>query len=147
MQRSIYTLSVLFFMLFAGMPAYADDNDIAIEGYSPVSYFTEGEAQKGLPRFAAIHEGKIYYLRSSEQMTIFNQNPEKYIPALGAHCPYSLALGRDVAIDPESFEIIDGRLYLFHKSEELDALSAWKKQDKPQKLMERAESRFKLMSF
>lgn len=131
MQRFIYTLLIFCMTLFEAIPAYASDNnnDIAIGGYSPVSYFTKGEAQKGEPRFAANHAGKIYYLRSTEQMTIFNQNPEKYIPALGAHCPYSLAMGRDVAIDPKRFLIIDGRLYLFHKSEELDALRAWNNEE------------------
>ncbi len=122
-------------------------NDIAIEGYSPISYFTRGLAEKGHPRFAAIHEGKIYYLKNSEQMALFNQNPEKYVPALGAHCPYSLALGRDVAIDPERFKMIDGRLYLFHKSEELDALRAWNKAENQKELLERAEGRFELFRF
>ena len=145
MRQFIFILVVSGATLFGGLQGHA--NDIAIKGYSPVSYFTEGEAQKGYPRFAAIHKGKIYYLRSTEQLTIFNQNPEKYIPALGAHCPYSLALGRDVAVDPERFQIIDGRLYLFHKSEELDALSAWNKQKNPQELLKRAEGRFKLLSF
>ena len=145
MQRFIFTLLVLGSVLLGGIPGHA--NDIAINGYSPVSYFTEGVAQKGYPRFAAIHEGRIYYLRTKEQLTLFNQNPEKYIPALGAHCPYSLALGRDVAVDPERFQIIDGRLYLFHNSEELDALDAWNKQENPQELLGRARARFEILSF
>ncbi|TCO77856.1 YHS domain-containing (seleno)protein [Chromatocurvus halotolerans] len=145
MQIFIHVFLALSLALLGGAPVNA--NDIAIEGYSPVSYFTKDRAEKGHPRFAAIHNGKIYYLRSSEQMATFNQNPEKYVPALGAHCPYSLALGRDVAVDPERFKLIDGRLYLFHKSEELDALRDWNNAENQQELLERAEGRFELFNF
>jgi len=141
-------LGMLLIAIFTPVMAISTSaNDIAIDGYSPVSYFTKGEAERGQPRFAAIHDGKIYYLTSTDQMTLFHEDPDKYVPALGAHCPYSLALGRDVAIDPERFLLIDGRLYLFHKSEELDALRAWKQTEDPHDILERAEGRFKLLSF
>lgn len=129
--------------------AVVAESDLAIEGYSPVSYFTEGAAQRGSPEFAARHEGKLYYMTSPKQLHMFRENPEKFVPALGAHCPYSLSLGRSVAIDPERFKIIDGRLYLFHRSEELDALKAWNEADDTERRsrLESAKSRFILMRF
>lgn len=132
---------------FAATVTLAAENDIAIDGYSPVSYFTKGEPERGSPRFAALHEGKIYYLTSQEQLRRFSDNPERYVPALGGHCPFSLALGRNVAVDPERFEIIDGRVYLFHDSAELDALEAWRKADNRRDLLEAAGHQFELMRF
>ena len=140
-------VTIFLFPLLATVAAA--ESDLAIEGYSPVSYFTEGEAQLGDPEFAARHEGKLYYLTSREQLRMFEESPEKFVPALGAHCPYSLSLGRTVAIDPERFKIIDGRLYLFHRSDELDALKAWNEADESERRgrLESAKSRFILMRF
>ncbi len=136
-----------FLLLVTALAATASENDIAINGYSPVSYFTEGRAERGSARFSALHEGKIYYLTSREQMQRFSENPARYVPALGGHCPYSLALGRDVAVDPERFEIIDGRVYLFHNSKELDALEAWRNAPDRRDVLEKAEHQFELMRF
>jgi len=140
-------VATLLFPLLATV--VAAESDLAIEGYSPVSYFTEGEAQRGNPQFAARHDGKLYYLTSRAQLRMFKDSPEKFVPALGAHCPYSLSLGRAVAIDPERFKIIDGSLYLFHRSDELDALEAWNEADDKERRnrLESAKSRFILMRF
>lgn len=132
---------------FTTLAALSGQNDIAIGGYSPVSYFSAGKAEQGSPSFSVFHDGKIYFLTSAVQMQRFRDNPEKYIPALAAHCPYSLALGRSVAVDPQQFEIIDGRLYLFHNSTELDALAAWHTAADKEKLLKDAEHQFQLLRF
>jgi len=147
MRKAHTPLLAFVFLLGSALAATATENDIAISGYSPVSYFTQGRAERGSPRFSVLHEGKLYYLTSEEQMLRFRNNPEKYIPALGGHCPYSLALGRAVAIDPERFEIIDGRVYLFHDSDELDALEAFRNSADRGKILEKAEQQFELMRF
>jgi hypothetical protein len=41
-------------------------NNLAIEGYSPVSYFTNNIAEKGKSEFSVIYLSKIYYLTSKE---------------------------------------------------------------------------------
>lgn len=118
--------TVVTFLLFlpAALAVQAAGGDIAISGYSPVSYLTEGKAEPGSPRFSVFHEGRIYFLRSEEQVQRFRSMPARYIPVVAGHCPYSLALGRSVAVDPERFKVIDGRVYLFHDAQELDALEA-----------------------
>jgi len=118
----------------------------AIEGYSPVSYFTKNAAERGSPEFQAEYEGKIYYLSSDEQVALFNENPQKYVPRFGAYCPYSLAHGRRVEIDPASFKIVGGTLLLFHKSEQLDAREEWGKGDEDEQL-EAATGEFILFRF
>ena len=58
--------------------------DPAIEGYSPVSYFTKGIAEKGSPDYQVTNNGQVYYLVSAEQVDLFNANPEKYKPKFAA---------------------------------------------------------------
>ena len=103
-------------------------SNIAIDGYSPVSYFEKGIAERGDPGFAVEHGGRVYYLASAGQAAKFSAAPEQYKPLFDV-CPYSLSLGRKVSIDPTRFKIVAGRLLLFHNSAELDALRAWNEKD------------------
>ena len=96
----------------------------AIGGYSPVSYFTENKAERGSAEFAVEHDGRVYYLTSDEQITLFREDPDKYRPRYTA-CPYSLAYGMVLPLDPTNFKIIGDTLLLFHRSEEKDALLEW----------------------
>ena len=128
----------------AKAPALAN---LAIEGYSPVSYFEKNLPEKGKPEFQSTYEGKVYYLASAEQLAKFAADPKHYAPVFGEYCPYSLALGRRVAIDPTRFEIVQGQLLLFHKSAELDALSEWDKNKDPNQLLKRAKAEYTLFRF
>jgi hypothetical protein len=58
-----------------------------------------------------------------------------------------LALGRQVAIDPTRFKIINNLLYLFHSSKELDALKEWNKKPDEQDLLEKAKGQFVFFEF
>jgi len=89
----------------------------------------------------------VYYLASAEQLAKFEADPKHYAPVFGEYCPYSLALGRRVAIDPTRFEIVQGQLLLFHNSAELDALSEWDKDKDPNQLLKRAKAEYTLFRF
>lgn len=120
---------------------------IAIQGYSPVSYFSHNIAEKGSPEFAVEHDGKIYHLTSQQQADDFQENPQQFIPLFAEFCPYSLALGRQVSIDPTRFKIIDGKLLLFHNSAELDGLKQWNDHGNDQELLEKANQQFLRIKF
>lgn len=120
---------------------------IAIEGYSPVSYFEKNIAEQGKPEFQARYDGKTYYFASAEQVRTFEADPKHYAPVFGEYCPYSLALGRRVAIDPTRFRIVDGQLLLFHRSAELDALTEWDKSKDKERILRRANSEYTLFRF
>jgi len=125
-------------------PGESVSQDVAIEGYSPVSYFEKGFAERGRPEFSVDHGDKTYYLASADQMEKFRQNPDKYKPRFGL-CPYSLTLGRKVAIDPTSFKIVAGSLLLFHNSEELDALKKWNEKDDDLGQLRQAEKNYEAL--
>ena len=120
---------------------------VAIEGYSPVSYFTKNKAEKGNPKFAVTHKEKTYHLTSAEQVKVFQADPDKYTPKFGQYCAYSLTLGRRMSIDPTSFKVLGDDLLLYHKSEEADGRAAWEKSDDEPKLVLEAQKQFTLLRF
>jgi YHS domain-containing protein len=124
-----------------------NSTDPAIEGYSPVSYFTKNTAEKGSPDYQVTNNGQVYYLVSAEQVDLFNANPEKYKPRFAAFCPYSLALGKRVPIDPTIFKIVAGNLLLFHKTEDINGLTLWNNADNEAELLDRANQEFLRIRF
>ncbi len=119
----------------------------AIQGYSPVSYFTKHIAEHGSADHQYQYKDKLYYFTSQEQIKLFAAQPEKYLPRYGAYCPYSLTLGRHVAIDPTNFKIVGGSLLLFHRSDEMDALQEWNSKKNEKKLLKEADDQFILLRF
>lgn len=91
-----------------------NDEGVAIDGYSPVAYFTKGTPSKGLAEFASNHQGVEYWLGSAEELKLFEQDPARYVPAHGGWCTLMMAgSGRRTPGHPESFAIVDDRLMLF----------------------------------
>lgn len=43
---------------------------------------------------------------------MFVANPDKYAPQYGGYCAYGVAIGNLVKIEPDLWDIIDGKLYL-----------------------------------
>jgi len=101
----------------AAAVAGAGDKDLggdglALEGYDPVAYFTEGEPTRGSAAYTATYDGATYRFANAEHRAAFEADPEKYMPAYGGYCAYGLAMGQKVGSDPEVWEIVDGQLYL-----------------------------------
>lgn len=117
--------------------------NIGIQGYSPVSYFEHNRAERGNPEYSYKYKTKIYYFTSAAQIETFKQSPAAYIPKFGEYCPYNLALGRRVAINPTNFKIHNGDLLLFHDSVELSTVDVPRQQD----IFEKAEYQFELLRF
>lgn len=101
---------------------------VGLVGYDPVSYFQEGggRPQKGLINLSLQHDGVTYRFASQENLDRFKKNPEKYLPAYGGWCAWAIAeINKRVDVDPESFEIRGGRLYVFYRDAKLDTRSMW----------------------
>ena len=95
---------------FAG--AINEVKGIAILGYDPVAYFTDGKPVKGSPEFGLLHRGALYHFASAEHREAFQREPSRYEPAFGGYCAYGVSRGKLVEIDVEAFQIVDGRLLL-----------------------------------
>ena len=113
----LFALAVLMLSTI-GIPAHAaeennaDSKGIVIMSYDPVAYFTAGKPTKGSAAYRAKHEGGIYQFASAENRDRFTAMPDKYAPAYGGWCSYGVRVGKKFRIDPQAWEITDGRLFL-----------------------------------
>jgi YHS domain-containing protein len=89
-----------------------DRKGIAIQGYDPVAYFTDGKPVKGDGRFTHNWRDAAWQFASAEHRDAFARDPEKYAPQYGGYCAYGVSEGHTVEIDPEAWKIIGGKLYL-----------------------------------
>jgi YHS domain-containing protein len=115
--------------------------NIAIEGYDPVSYF-ENKPAEGQSKWAFTYKGVTYQFINLTNQNKFKSNPEQYEPAFGGWCAYAMGeSGEKVKIDPETFKIIDGRLYLFYNFWGNNTLKEWNQSEKT--LKAKAESNWR----
>ncbi len=119
-----------------------EKNKVAIQGYDPVSYFTQGKAVKGKKEMAVLADGITYYFSTAENKELFKKNYTAYEPQYGGWCAYAMgAKGEKVEIDPETFKIINGKLYLFYNSFFNNTLKSWNKDENNLKV--KADSNWK----
>ena len=147
---TIVALLATGWALLASAPLPAQDDEaprLAIEGYSPVSYFEEGHPEMGLQAFTAVYKNRTYRFTDAEQLEKFEADPEAYAPLFPNHCPYNLALGRKAKIDPTNFKIAGDDLLLFHRTEEMDGRKRWNEHEDQDELLRRAESNYTLFEF
>ncbi|MCX6606978.1 MAG: YHS domain protein [Acidobacteria bacterium] len=105
-------------------------HSVAVGAFDPVSYFPEGGGtpKRGLIGNAFEYQGATYRFSNKENLAKFRQNPAKYAPAYNGWCAWALAaLDKEVDVDPTSFVIRNGKLYLFYKDPELDTRAMWQK--------------------
>lgn len=89
-----------------------DSSGVAIQGYDPVAFFTDGKPVKGEAKFVSKHDGAVYYFASKEHKNLFNADPAKYEPVFGGYCAYGVSRNRIVDIDVDAFQIVDGKLLM-----------------------------------
>lgn len=106
---------------------------VALEGYDPVSYFSNAPLE-GTPAIKFVYKGVSYLFANQQNLATFKASPEKYEPAYGGWCAFAMGeTGEKVKIDPETFKIIDGKLYLFYNFWGNNTLTDWNVNEKPLK--------------
>lgn len=99
-------------------------------GYDPVSYF-DGKPLEGKSDITYIDKGITYRFSTQTNLTKFKTNPEKYEPAYGGWCAYAMGKnGEKVKVDPETYKIVEGKLYLFYNFWTTNTLEDWNKNEK-----------------
>jgi hypothetical protein len=106
-----------------------DKKKLALQGYDPVAYFPAGggKPKRGLEKLSTTYEGVIYRFESEENRRLFLATPDAFEPQYGGWCAYAMADKEKVEIDPESFLVTDGKLYLFFKAWYADTRAKWKR--------------------
>ena len=94
---------------------------IAIYGYDPVAYFTEGRPVLGQRDLEVEWGGAAWRFESEANRAAFLSAPEAYVPRYGGYDPLAVAKGVPAAGHPLLFRISGDRLYLFRSPEDRDA--------------------------
>ncbi len=89
-----------------------DRKGIAIQGYDPVAFFTDGRPAKGDPQFQSDYRGARYYFASSEHKAMFEKDPARYEPQFGGYCAYGVSHGARAPVKIEAWQIVNGRLLM-----------------------------------
>ena len=106
------------------------EDGLAIQGYDPVSYFSQNKAIEGNKQFSVNFEGITYRFANAANKEAFLKDPKKYEPQYGGWCAYAMgATGEKVEIDPETFNVLNGKLYLFYHSWANNTLPKWNKDE------------------
>lgn len=115
---------LLFFAMtsigLVAAPAQAKDpkvytstfSNLAVSGYDPVAYFTDGKPVKGDKKFSHTWMDVEWRFASAEHRALFVASPEKFAPQFGGHCAWAVSQGYTASADPEAWRIVDGKLYL-----------------------------------
>tara|TARA_R110001606_G_scaffold226554_2_gene374636 strand:- start:242 stop:688 length:447 start_codon:yes stop_codon:yes gene_type:complete len=125
--------TIILLFLIVTSSAYAQTIDYNLKkgymanGYDVVSYFNN-EALEGNKKFTSKYDGADYKFSSEKNLTLFTENPEKYVPQYGGYCAYAIAEKADkVSINPKTFQIKDGKLNLFYNAWGTNTLELWQK--------------------
>jgi YHS domain-containing protein len=94
---------------------------VAIDGYDPVTYFTESEPQLGKPDYEYYWGGVPWYFVNAANRDVFIRTPEIYAPQHGGHCEMSLARGYLSDGKPRIYVVAGRKLYFFYSAANRDA--------------------------
>ncbi|MDJ0936310.1 MAG: YHS domain-containing (seleno)protein [Kiloniellales bacterium] len=100
-------------------PALAKDSiytgtfsSLAVSGYDPVAYFTQGKPVKGRGDLEHEWQGATWRFADAANLAAFKADPEAYAPQYGGYCAWAVSQGYTASTDPEAWRIVDGKLYL-----------------------------------
>ena len=117
LAAGIFATGTLGSGFFAAAPALALDpvfseDGLAIRGYDPVAYFTDGKPVEGKAEFTHSYQGTEWRFASAANRDAFAAEPARYAPQYGGYCAWAVSEGYTAPIDPDAWRIEDSKLYL-----------------------------------
>jgi YHS domain-containing protein len=104
-------------------------HNTALQGYDAVSYFSK-KPVKGKAELSYAYQGINYLFASANNLETFKKMPSNYEPQYGGWCAYAMGeKGEKVEVNPETFKISDGKLYLFYNQFFNNTLTDWNKEE------------------
>jgi YHS domain-containing protein len=85
---------------------------IALDGYDPVAFFTDGRPTHGDFNITATYQGATYFFASKKHKRMFESDPQAYAPQYGGYCAFGVAAGALFPVDIDTWQIRNGKLYL-----------------------------------
>jgi YHS domain-containing protein len=108
----------------AAEAAPATGKRLALNGYDPVSYFSDGHPEKGLAEYQASYDDATYWFKNAEHRALFVADPDHYAPQFQGFCAVTLSRGARLEADPDAWVIADGKLYVFGAKEAVPVFRA-----------------------
>ena len=106
-------------LMLLSTPVFAADlinvsgaSHVAINGYDPVAFFTDGKPVNGSPSISAMHHGATYFFATEEHKRLFTSSPEKYAPQYGGFCAYGVGHDALFPVDINTWQVRNNKLYL-----------------------------------
>lgn len=97
---------------------------LAIEGYDPVAFYTDGKSMPGSPDFELRYAGAVWRFCNVGNREAFAARPDVYMPQFGGYDPVGVAHGVAVAGNPSVWLIAGEKLFLFYDHTRLEAFNA-----------------------
>jgi enamine deaminase RidA (YjgF/YER057c/UK114 family) len=124
LKPSATLLGMLFAIVFVP-PAQSEEPKLSISGYDTVAYFTDGKPVPGKSEFEYLWHKLRWRFASGEHRDLFVKDPNRYAPQYDGYCAMGVAENGEVAhkdtVDPGAWTIVDGKLYLTHMPQAMDA--------------------------
>lgn len=123
-----------------------EDEQLGIDGYDPVAYF-EGKPTKGKKSISSVYQGVTYRFANAANKQKFDATPAKYEPAYGGWCAWAMAKDGDkVEVDPKSYKIVDGRLFLYYDGFWGDTRKQWNESGEEKQLTTDADANWRKLT-
>ena len=111
-------ITVALCSTWASLPTSAGDvtpagTRVAIDGYDPVAYFTDGHPAKGSSSLSFLFDDAVYYFATAEHQKMFAADPDRYAPQYSGYCTAGVSIGVKAEADPQQWAISSGRLHVF----------------------------------
>jgi hypothetical protein len=124
----------LIFMLTAGPPiprAAATERivvdwhtGLAIDGYDPVAFYTDGKPVAGSSDFELRYGGAVWRFANVGNRAAFAASPDVYMPQYGGYDPLGVVSGATVAGNPNVWLLVGEKLFLFYDADRRDKFAA-----------------------
>jgi len=113
MLRRTIVQGLVLSAVLAGPALAQDSRPLALKGYDPVAYFTDGRPTEGVAQYEVLFDGQRYRFASAQHREMFKTSPDRYAPQFGGLCAMNLSNGVKRESDPHNWVISNGNLYVF----------------------------------
>jgi YHS domain-containing protein len=135
---------LLITSLVSAQTSFNQKKGAVANGYDVVAYFNN-KAVKGSKKITTVYEGATFRFSNPENLAAFIKDPTKFVPQYGGYCAYAIGKkGEKVGINPKTFEIRDGKLYLFYNAWGTNTLELWL-EEKPNELVRQADKNWRMI--
>jgi hypothetical protein len=93
--------------------AEGEDHHLMLFGADVVSYFTDPSPAMGLPTIKSVYKHVTFRFATAEHKAMFDAAPGKYVPQFGGYCTNGIVYAVPWGGSVDSWEMIDGKLYMF----------------------------------